>query len=568
MRFVTSIVLLVASIFLIITGIAQQTWLKPQPTSTEYLSLSGSSSAIVVGGDLLTKKADTVTVSVDAPGAIAAGVGIDSDVKAWLGDGIADSFTLDPSSSVQARTTVGTTSDVPSVAGSDLWTQQFSGENTLRFTLSVTAAESLIISGGSSVIPSSVSLTWSQDTSTPLAIPLMLIGGVLLVAGAITLILAIRHERRVISPRRKSRRAAESRRSGRAAAKKKGRRAAASMSALSVTLAVATLTGCVAGGASSSSSAESASAAENSVVSDDTPHLTTSQVENIIGEISAVATKADADKDSTLVKTRFTGAALQIRLKNYAMRAKSSKVSAPVAIPDVSPSVFLPQLDPSWPRQAFVILDDESNSEPPVALMLVQETPRSNYLVNSVVELLSGVTFPALPKAEAGGVSLAADTSLLTIAPNAVGTAYLDYVSKGSKSTYASLFSSTGDAFLEATRAHEKSVRKDLGKQATVSFSRSQDSSIAALSMSTVDSGAIVAVFVTETETSKPKSGYELTVSGEAKVLLGKSSTSKGISTTYGDMLLFSVPAAGDTTNAVSLLGFSSGLTNVKEIKK
>lgn len=563
MRFFISIVLLVGSIVALVVGIAQQTWLKPAATVTEQLALTGEAPAVIVKGDLLNAHAEPVTVTVHSSGPLSAGVAIDSDVTAWLGDGKADVFSVDGTNSIQARQQVGTATDIPSAGGSDLWLQEFAGEDTLAFSLSVPSSESVIITGNA---PSSLSLTWAQDTSTPLAVPLVVIGGVALIGGSIMLALALRHERRVVSPRRSSRRGVDPGRSKAAGRKRKGRRAASMVALGASALALSTaLTGCVSG-AASSASASGSDAAANTVVSEQSPHLTTDQVTRIIAEISDVAARADEKRDPTLLATRFAGAALQIREKNYEIRGKDSKIASLASIPAVTPTVFVPQLDPAWPRQAFVVVDDPSNSNPPLALTLVQDSARSNYLVRSVVELFSDITFPALPTAEDGGVSLAPDTTLLSIAPSSVGNAYSDLIASGESSSYAGLFSATTDAFITATKVHEQSVAKDLGTQGSVTFSRSQDAGTPALSISTADSGALVAVFVLDTETSKPKSGYELTISGDAKALLGKSSTKKGLKTTYGDMLLFSVPAAGSTEAKAQLLGFSSGLVNVEEL--
>ena len=82
--------------------------------------------------------------------------------------------------------------------------------------------------------------------------------------------------------------------------------------------------------------------------------------------------------------------------------------------------------------------------------------------------------------------------------------------------------------------------------------------------MATADSGAIVAVFVTDVETMTPADGYELEVSGETAALLGKSTTEKSVVATYGDVFLFSVPGAG-STQKVSLLGFRSGIISAEE---
>lgn len=567
MRFITSIVLLASSLVVLVLGIGQQTWLRPQPTVTDTLELSGSAPAVVIGGDVLSSHSGPVQITVTSSGNIAAGIAIQDDVNAWLGDGEADVFSLATGSTPQTRSEVGTSTDVPSAAGSDLWLEEFVGTDQLTFTTEVSAAESLIIAGGSGSIPSAVSLTWAQDTSAPLAIPLVIIGSIALIAGAIMLGFAIRHERRVVAPRRASRRASDPRRNKASSGRNRGRRSAEMTAVVASGLVLVLLSGCSNGAVSAaSSSLESQSAAVNDGVSEDSPRLTSSQVEGIVSDISSVAATADANRDTNLIATRFAGAALQLRLSNYTARGADSSIAALAAIPDVTPTVFLPQLSSDWPRQAFVILDDETSSEPPTALMLVQNDARSNYVVRSDVQLISGVPFPSLPTAEVGGVALAADTSLLSVSPSEVGNAYADVIANGASSTYASLFSSTTDSFIDATKTHESTVTSDLGARGTVTFTRTQDSATPALSMSTADSGAIVAVYMLETETSKPNSGYELTLTGDAKALLGKSSTSKGVQETYGDMLLFSVPAAGTTSAGVTLLGFSSGLVKVEEL--
>lgn len=565
LRFITSIILLVSSVVVLVLGIGQQTWLKPEPTVTQQLSLSGEAPAVVVSGGILASHPGPVTVTVDAPGAIAAGVAIESDVTSWLGDGKADTFTTDSRQAQPVGTLLGTSVDVPSVAGSDLWTEQFSGTDHLEFTLTGASAEGLIISGGSGVVPASVSLSWAQDTSTPLALPLFIIGGFALIAGVSMLAFAIRHERRVISPRRQSRRGGTPGRSRMPVKRGKGRRAASMTAAILSGLALVSVTGCTAGSASSSSA--SYSAGVNPVVSADAPRLTSDQLQRIISDVSQVAATADANRDVDLAKTRFTAAALQLREKNYAARAADGSVAAPIAIPNVAPTVFLPQLSAEFPRQAFVILDDPDSTDPAVALSLVQNSARENYHVASISTLFPKVEFPALPTAGAGGVALAPDSTLLSVAPSALGGAYADLIANGANSKDASLFASTTDPFIDATQAHVAQVTSQLGSQGTVTFSRTSDTSTPPLSFATADSGAIVAVFVLDKETSTPNAGFELSLTGEAKALLGKASTSKGVVTTYGDMLLFSVPAAGSSSSGITLLGFSSGIVNVEEVQ-
>ena len=84
--------------------------------------------------------------------------------------------------------------------------------------------------------------------------------------------------------------------------------------------------------------------------------------------------------------------------------------------------------------------------------------------------------------------------------------------------------------------------------------------------MATIDAGAIVAVHLYETKLAQPnEEGSAVTFSGQTKALSGISITETGIKSTYGDQLLFYVPAAGSSDKIV-LLGYTQGLVAASEI--
>lgn len=565
MRFFASFFLLVSSVVILICGIGQQTWWKPAPTVTLTVPVSSDTSAVLLDNAALTAHSGETTVRVTADSDIVAGAAIQSDVEAWLGDGQAEIVTVagdEEGDTPELSVTSQGTEDVPSAAGADLWITEFDGSEYLVFSLEAQNSEAVILSGGEDSTIRSVRLQWAQDTSAPLALPLLIIGGLTLIAGGAMLAVAIRHERKAVAPRRVSRRAAGKNRAAQPRTRRRGRRAAA-MGAAAVSGVIAlVLTGCSAGEAALSSSATASAVVENTTVSENSPRLTSEQAIRILSDISAVDAEASSSLDASVAEQRFSGAALTLRTQNYAARAQDDSVAAVTLVPDLAPSVFLPQLSSEWPRQAFVVVGGESEDDTSQALMLVQESPRENYTVAAQVELVGQL--PALPAASTGGVSLAADTSLLTISPSEVGDAYSDVIANGDQSEFAELFASTSDSFIDAVHAREDKITSDLGSSASVSFARSQDAQVTPLSMATADSGAIVAVFVTDVETMTPADGYELEVSGETAALLGKSTTEKSVVATYGDVFLFSVPGAG-STQKVSLLGFSSGIISAEE---
>jgi hypothetical protein len=61
------------------------------------------------------------------------------------------------------------------------------------------------------------------------------------------------------------------------------------------------------------------------------------------------------------------------------------------------------------------------------------------------------------------------------------------------------------------------------------------------------------------------KSGVKVKPSGATKILARTGSTTKGISSTYGYQLLFSVPPAG-SKDRIELLGYAQGLISAKEL--
>lgn len=86
------------------------------------------------------------------------------------------------------------------------------------------------------------------------------------------------------------------------------------------------------------------------------------------------------------------------------------------------------------------------------------------------------------------------------------------------------------------------------------------------LSLATTDGGALVAVYMTDTYTIKPKKrASAVAVSGQEKILLGADGSTRGIKSVYGDMLLFYVPALSDSSK-VRLLGVSQGLISVRSL--
>lgn len=297
------------------------------------------------------------------------------------------------------------------------------------------------------------------------------------------------------------------------------------------------------------------------------PATTVRQVERIVAKVSAVTEEADAAMDSSLLESRFTGAALQLREANYAIRAADPTVPALPAIPDGPVKVTLPQQTDAWPRTVFaVIQDDKDATIPPVALFLVQDEPRSNYKVTYAITLEPSAVLPDVAPANVGAARLPADSGLLVMTPEDVILSYADILMNDVESESYLLFEKEGDSLRTSVGLDVKNqIKASLPTTATVAFSN-EVGATEPIAIATNDAGAIVAVNLDETTTVTPvEAGAAVNPSGQVKALSGVAVSTKGVKATYGDQLLFYIPPAGSDGKIV-LLGYSQGLVSASEV--
>ncbi len=500
----------------------------------------------------------------------------------------------DPSPSPAAKATdsakateVGTADGADSVpgpnpAGSDLWLEEFHASQALIQPLNIPEDMSVLIANdGTQPAPGKVRISWPLQATTPWAGPLIVGGGILLLVGLGLYVWAWRHMRRSRGPRRsggpkmpKPPKAPKPVKPREIETPHRGRRAITrSFSALiPVTLTtVLVLTGCSPDSwpdlSQSASPAPIDAPAE--VVTEPIPvAVSTPQLETILRRIADVTRTADADRDKAVAAERLTGSALAMREANYKIRGKVKDYAALPPIPSTPLTLSLPQATDSWPRTVFTIVQDKENTEvAPTAMFMTQASPRDNYRVEYAVSLEPDVTIPKVAPPSIGAPIVAPDSKLLLMPPNKLAMAYSDILDKGKKSEYYSIFRSTGDSLRDAVGFdYKEQKRKDLPDTAKLEFTSAVGDG-PTLALGTNDSGAIVAVDLTEVETVKPvKDGATVEATGAAKVLSGIEASTKGITTTYLHQLLFYVPSIGSSDKIV-LLGFSQSLMSSSEIK-
>ena len=262
-----------------------------------------------------------------------------------------------------------------------------------------------------------------------------------------------------------------------------------------------------------------------------------------------------------------------MRTGNYALRAKDSAEPPPPAIPTAETGkvvVTLPQQlsveGQQWPRSIFAIVKNTADkTKAPIALVLIQDSPRDQYKVNYAVQLQPGVNPPDLAPKDVGATAFGLDTKLLSLQPDALLAAYTDVVNVGPTSASIGLFDTTKDLLLPAIGLEARTTRIASLQGVTLSYTYAPGAGrVTALSSN--ETGALVTVSLLETEVAKPtEAGSSLNPEGEIKTLTGVTATTKGTSRDLNIEMLFYIPPI-TSIEKITLLGFSAGIISAKEL--
>lgn len=630
MRFVLAIVAFVVAAVMIVAGIAQRTIFAPPSQISATATVGGDARYIVIDSAVLNAHPGQQTLSIagaaDAKTQLVA-YGRTSDVKSWLGDqkyaavsykagtgelavktvapkastdtGSADGSTTGstatpaPTATPTPAPTAGSGSTTaatpgPNPAGSDLWLEEYDGQDAQTTKMNVPSGVSVIIaSDGTKPAPNKILLTWPVDTSTPWAFPLIIGGLVLLVIGIALYLWGLYTHRKSRGPRRKSGpkmpklpKAPKYKPTASIEATPRGRRASRRTRVMvpAVLVGVLAFTGVGAGAAFADGPTGTPTPTPTSSPKGDnqiTPAVTVPQLERIVKRISVAAANADAKNDPALAKLRFTGPALQLREANYAIRAKKADQPALPAIPAGPLELSLPQATDSWPRTVTAVLkmpnDATGKAQAPLALALVQQTPRDNYMVEYAIALEPNVKVPNLAPASIGAAVVPPDSKLLKVQPNEIAAAYGDILLNGDKSKWLSSFDLTDDKLVAQVGASWKQqeqarLTQQFGNTSSLTFT-SRLGAGPVISMATNDSGAIVWVNPEEVQLHKvQEAGAQVIAGATTAALSGVAQSNTGIESVYGYQLAFYVPPAG-SSEKVRLLGFSQGLISAREVQ-
>lgn len=591
MRFVWAIIAFVLATLMIGAGVAQRTILEAPATETATLTTDADAPYVLIDGAVLASHPGAQTLRIAGDGPVFAAYGRTQDIAAWLAPTEYVHVTLGAedlpvSETVAASAPVEGDAPTAAPAGSDLWLDEFEQDGSLATTLRLPADMSVLVaSDGTAAAPSDLSVTWPTGATTPWAGPLLAGGILMAVVGLVLYILALRHVRRSRGPRRKglpttatqpidlSVEEAEKGVITAAPARKRlgrGRRPFVALSALLV--GGIAFTGCSPDAWPDLQPEATPSPSASVIVPEGqgAPAVTKTQAERILGRISEQVTAADEAKDPKAAALRLTGPALTERETNYRLRTELPDADPLPAIPAGTMTALLPQAKNDWPRMFMAVVEDADGVA--TVMTATQSDPWADYKVAYISSLRADATMN-LAAEYVGAVAVEPNSPFLLMPPENLAAAYADVLDKGDKSEFAALFDEKTDTFRSLVAENRAAVLKKFNETGEetgrVSFLAEPGDS-EPLSLVTLDSGAIVAVTVTENETAVPTDDDAVIKLGEnvvVKALSGVSQSSTGFQTRYTDQLYFFVPAQG-SNDKIQLLASRSNVLDAKVVEK
>jgi hypothetical protein len=569
MRFLLAALLFILAISLLLLGVAQRTiWAAPDNFSVN-LSISSEQPYVVLPAQELALMPGDPIVSSFGGEQVFMAVGRESDVNAWIG--LAShyrSVTSDDGLALGVREVVGT-SDFANPLGSDLWVSETLSEGFAE--VQVPTGENLavlIASDGFEAAPNRVRISWPIASSTVISDVFLSVGSGFLLAAIILNLLALRKMLINRGPRRKLPKAPQGPKYRPKKAPldlpKRGRRSARSKIAL-VPIGIA-LTFSLAGCQAAPTPVPTPTPSDSAPASIDAipPVVKSSQVRKILRELQQVVAEADESGDSDILGVRVAGPALLFREAHYELMSKSPEILPLPPISGSAISITLPAATNAWPRSFMIVTEGDGAGELPQMLVMQQQSPRDKYKLWYNIPLLPGSEIPAVASAEVGAIPVERDSLFLRLSPIQLPNAFGDVIDKGEASEFYNLFNLEGDEYYEQISTSQKEQSERL-RRAEITFTHELgDENV--ISLSTSDSGALVAVMMTDNYLIRPtRANAAVTVTGDELLLLGVEGSAEGVRTQYGGMLLFYVPAATNE-GRITLLGATQSLLSIRAL--
>jgi hypothetical protein len=574
LRFKTAVALVLLGLLTLLAGIGQKTVWAPAETVTAAAPSNAEAAPLtVIDQKLRTVEGGTVTLKVKGEGNFLLAAGRPDDVTAWVGKTAHNTVTglSEDKKSLQVERTDGEAT-APSPAGSDLWvaSENASGELDHTWTVPADGEWSLLLaSDGTKPAPSSIEMTLPNDTSTPWAVPLMVIGALLMIAGLALLVLKPgRGKSGRGTPgtggRGGTKAALGSLFAKRATAPAKSGTPAKSgsgSSRLSILVAASTAallagTGAAANASQSPEPAATGGAASPAASAGESPVLLDAQFRRILEQVASATNAGDAAKDAKKLATRVAGTELQVRTQNYKIRSRVASYDArmPVRATKLLTTVVTDKR--AWPRQVLAVTQGEGNVVPQL-LTLTQKSPRENYKLVGTSPLQPGTTFPSIARNGTESLDPGDKSGLLYSGQEALA-GLADRLSKENSTFKSKLVEGQSSPYIADTLSYQADVVKS-GVNGKFVFTHKvqPDSTVV---FRTSDGGALVLGRLTFNFDGTPKSeGDKLTIGNDAAVLAGGKETTTGMVLNFAESVAVYVPPTG-SKDPMKLVAATRGL--------
>jgi hypothetical protein len=576
----------------LLAGVGQKTIWAPAETVTATAPADGTAAPLtVIDQKLRTLHGGTVKINVKGEGSFMLAAGRPDDVEAWVGKTAHNTVSgvSEDSKSLQLAHTEGEAA-APSPAGSDLWVTTENASGELNYTWSAPADGEwslLLASDGTKPAPSSISMTFPNDTSTPWAVPLMVLGGLLMLAGLALLVLKPKagkpgaggddagesvadesmkdklvRRARAVRPAGKPGPAAPApveppveKQPGTSAftATFTAKRAGVAMVALAATIVAGTG---VAAQAATPAPSPSSSETAGADTAPDSPVLLDAQFRRILEQVSSTVDAGDAAKDAAKLKSRVDRTELEVRTQNYKIRSQVGAYEARMPVRATKLLTTVVTSKRAWPRSVMAVTQGEGNVVPQL-LTLVQKSPRENYKLVQTTPLQPGTTFPAIGRT--GTETLAADDKSGLLYSGAEALAGLgDRLTKADSTFKDKLVEGQSSPYIADTLAYQADVAKT-GVNGNFSFTHKVSPEDTVV-FRTADGGALVMGKLNFAFDGTPKAeGDKLAIGDDAAVLAGGKETSTGMVLNFAESMAVYIPPTG-SKDPMKLVAATRGL--------
>lgn len=581
MRLKTAAALLLLGLVALVAGIGQLTWWAPAEQVTASLPADTPAAPLtVIDTKLRDLRGGEATLTIQGEGNFSLSVGRPDDVAGWVGN--TAHTTIDGASAdgkVLSATHADGDASSPNPAGADVFATTQNASGSLEYHWDVPDNgdwQLLLASDGTAPAPQDVTITWPSHATTPWAVPLIVIGAIMVLAAIALAVLNRRSGGRPGTGRggRAGRQSAANSpataaipevpreapgsapRATHDGAPRRGLAAPRAVRPGTALALLGALVGTAAFGAipAQATTPPSGDASPSPSAAPTERVLIEDQLARILDQTATAVQTGDDGKDASKLGLRVAGSALLARTQNYKVRAAVEKAPgvAPVRASKLLTSVVTTQR--AWPRTVVAVTQGDGNTTPQI-LTLRQNSARENYKLIEAAPLLPGATFPGTPKTGSGQIALD-DKAGLALSPQDAFGAVADRLGNPNGAWKDKI---PENAYIKDTLSYQDDITK--APNAKFTFKHVGVPDEAAAAFRTADGGAIVVVPLDFGVEGTPKAeGDKVTLQDDAAALAGGKEAKTKMTLTFRETLVIYVAKDGAAQPA-SLIGATRNLT-------